>query len=132
MSNLTHTESYVSEETDPNTAEMQSNEEWWGNEPHMKTLNQGILEPWDDEGDAIAYKIVSGQIANDANERHDGFYLMVKGYGDASSPDGHGAQLKVENQSGQIRIIVWSDINNEDPTHIIRLDEALESRRNED
>jgi len=116
-------EAIVSEETD---------EEWWGNEPHVKTLNQGILEPWDDEGDAIAYKIVSGQQPNDTNARHDGFYLMVKGYGDAFSPDGYGAQLKVENEGGRIRIIVWSDINNGDPTHIIWLDEALESQRKED
>lgn len=113
----------MSEETD---------EEWWGNEPHTKTLNQGILLPWDNEGDAIAYKIVSNQLAESTNERHDGFYLMVKGYGDADSPDGYGTQLKVENEGGRIRIIVWSDINNYEPTHIIWLDKALESRRKED
>ena len=122
----------MSEEKDQNTAEERPNQEWWGNEPHVKTLNQGILEPWDDEGDAIAYKIVSGQNPVDTDVRHDGFYLMVKGYGDGHSPDGHGAQLKVENEGGRIRIIVWSDINNCDPTHIIWLDEALESRRKED
>lgn len=109
-------------------------EEWWNNEPTTKILNKGIIEPWadEDEGEAIAYKIISGQTAGDTNVRHDGFYLMFKGYGDAFSPDGYGSQLKVENEGGRIRIIVWSDINNEFYTHTIWLDEALESRRKEE
>ena len=104
-------------------------EDWWNNEPTIKILNRGIIEPWNDEGESVAYKIVSSQTANDNSENHDGFYLMLKGYGDATSPDGHGAQIKVENEGGRIRILVWSNINDENYTHSIWLDEALESQR---
>jgi len=113
--------SFVSEEKDI--------EDWWNNEPTIKILNRGIIKPWNDEGESVAYKIVSSQTANDNSENHDGFYLMFKGYGDAMSVDGHGAQIKVENEGGRIRILVWSNINDENYTHSIWLDEALESQR---
>ena len=102
---------------------------WWENEPHLQTLDKGILVPWQDEGDAVPYKIVSSKTRGDTNPSNDGVYLLFRGYGDATTNDGHGCPIKIENDGGRIRIVVWSDINSEDYTHSIYLDEALESNR---
>tara|TARA_B100002019_G_scaffold292795_1_gene317152 strand:+ start:5943 stop:6287 length:345 start_codon:yes stop_codon:yes gene_type:complete len=105
---------------------------WWENEPHLQTLDKGILIPWQDEGgDAVPYKIVSSKTRGDENPLIDGLYLLFRGYGDAVTNDGHGCPIKIENDGGRIRIVVWSDINREDYTHSIYLDEALESNRKE-
>ena len=103
---------------------------WWENEPHLQTLDKGFLMPWQGEGDAVPYKIVSSKTVSDENPFIDGLYLLFRGYGDATSNDGHGCPIKIENDGGRIRIVVWSDINSEEYTHSIYLDEALESKRN--
>jgi len=56
-------------------------------------------------------------------------WIKPEGYGDCSSQNGHGWPIKIEYYSGSIRVCVWSDINNEDPTHTIFLDGAKESLR---
>jgi hypothetical protein len=49
-------------------------------------------------------------------------------------PEGHGtldgdfAPVVIELKDKMVRLIVWADINQEDPTHIIQLDGALLSR----
>ena len=49
-------------------------------------------------------------------------------------PEGHGtldgdfAPVVIELKDKTVRLIVWADINQEDPTHIIPLDGALLSR----
>jgi hypothetical protein len=58
-----------------------------------------------------------------------GIAVMPKGYGEFSSADGYGAPIWIEVIGGKLRIYVWSDINNEEPTHIISLEEAQECRR---
>lgn len=55
--------------------------------------------------------------------------LRPEGMGDRSSPDGH--PIALELYEGKVRLLVWSDINKEDPTHIIDLSGALESNREE-
>lgn len=56
-------------------------------------------------------------------------YLRPKGTGDLNSPDGEGFPIMLEYYDKSIRLVVWSDINQEDPTHIIPLENALESNR---
>lgn len=111
--------------------DLQQYEEWWNNEPHIKTLAKGVLTPWsdEDESDNIPFKIVSNQTVNDESNIMDGIWLMFKGYGDACSRDGYGSPIKIEIDEGRIRLIVWSDINSEDYTHDLYLDGALESNR---
>jgi len=104
--------------------------EWWENEPHLQTLDKGLLIPWQGGEDAVPYKIVSSKTRGDENPFIDGLYLLFRGYGDATTNDGHGCPIKIENDGGRIRIVVWSDINKEDCTHSIYLDDALESNRN--
>lgn len=56
-------------------------------------------------------------------------YIMPDGYGDCSSNNGHGCPIMLEVWEGELRVVVWSDINDEDPTHIISLEGARESLR---
>jgi hypothetical protein len=43
--------------------------------------------------------------------------------------DGPYAPVLLERHDGKIRLVVWADINQHDPTHIIDLSGALESKR---
>ena len=60
-----------------------------------------------------------------------GQYLILRfeGFGDHSSEDGYGAPVLVENWGGKLRVVAWSDINKEDPTHTIDLSGAKEDGR---
>ena len=57
-----------------------------------------------------------------------GVSIEAKGFGDCCSADGHGSPVFLELHQGQLRLIVFSDINEQDPT-IIDLDGAREDRR---
>jgi hypothetical protein len=43
--------------------------------------------------------------------------------------DGPYAPILLERHEGSVRLVVWADINQQDPTHIIDLSDALESNR---
>ena len=43
--------------------------------------------------------------------------------------DGPYAPILLERHEGKIRLVIWADINQQDPTHIIDLSGALESKR---
>ncbi len=58
-----------------------------------------------------------------------GIELSFAGYGDHSSADGYGRPIFIELHGGQLTIHVWSDINQEDPTHVITMEKARESLR---
>lgn len=45
--------------------------------------------------------------------------------------EGQRAIIVIERYQEQLRCLVWADINQEDPTHIISLDSALLSKRNQ-
>lgn len=51
--------------------------------------------------------------------------------GDFNSNDGCGNPVHIDYWEDRLRVMVWSDINEEDPTHIIPLDGASESLRKE-
>ena len=55
-------------------------------------------------------------------------FLRPDGTGDLCS-QGFGFPVMLEYYEKSIRLVVWSDINQEDPTHIIPLEGALESAR---
>jgi hypothetical protein len=60
------------------------------------------------------------------------------GYNNLSTCDsaefgkGHRTIVGFEVWEGELRCLVWSDINQEDPTHIINLDDAQVTRREEE
>lgn len=55
--------------------------------------------------------------------------IRAKGYGDFCSADGEGYPILIEQGNGVLRVVIWGDINQEDPTHIIELGDAKESNR---
>lgn len=61
--------------------------------------------------------------------------ISVAGYGDCTSEDGYGSPILIElapnlrNDKHPLTVRLWSDINKEDPTHIIDMSEALEENR---
>lgn len=55
--------------------------------------------------------------------------IRPEGYGDANSQDGFGWPVVLEYYQKEVRVLVWADINNGDPTHVISLTGAKESSR---
>jgi len=58
-----------------------------------------------------------------------GIAIMPEGYGDMCSPDGRGMPVLIERFNGELRVVIWGDINQEDQTHIISLEGAREELR---
>lgn len=59
-----------------------------------------------------------------------GIEISPEGYGDNESADGHGSPIFIEYYEGHLRVLVWSNINDPEPT-IIDLEQARESARQE-
>lgn len=55
--------------------------------------------------------------------------VQPEGYGDHCSQDGEGAPILIESIRGKLRIVAWADINKEDPTDTVGMEEARESNR---
>jgi len=55
--------------------------------------------------------------------------IGARGYGEKGAADGEGTPIVIEVHDGELRLLVWSDINSEDPTHIISLQGAMENKR---
>lgn len=58
-----------------------------------------------------------------------GIIVTADGHGDLASPDGDGYPIFISHNNGKLLLYVWADINQEDPTHVIELDGALETAR---
>lgn len=58
-----------------------------------------------------------------------GIEICPEGYGDMTTEDGHGAPIFLEFYDGKLVLRAWADINQEDPTHQIDMEEARESNR---
>lgn len=64
------------------------------------------------------------------NEDDDGIAISLAGYSTKTSIEGFDdAIVFLELYDGKPRLLVWADINSEDPTHIIDLSGAHESCR---
>jgi hypothetical protein len=63
------------------------------------------------------------------DSRGSGIEISPAGYGDALSQDGKGTPIYLELWEGKLQLVVWDDINKEDPSHIINLEGAKESER---
>lgn len=58
-----------------------------------------------------------------------GVFVGVSGYGEKTSTPEAARPIVVEMYDKELQVLVWSDINNEDPTHNISLEDAKENRR---
>ena len=57
------------------------------------------------------------------------YCLQAQGYGDCNSQEGKGIIACFASDEDELKLYVWSDINQEDPTHIINLENAREGNR---
>ncbi|MBE0468060.1 MAG: hypothetical protein IBX55_00830 [Methyloprofundus sp.] len=55
---------------------------------------------------------------------HQGVSLGAEGYGDYTGDGIDSKPILIEKADGEVRVAVWSDINNEEPTDIIELNKA--------
>lgn len=55
-------------------------------------------------------------------------YIKAEGYGENVSQDREGFPIKLELWEGELRLLVWDNINEQDPK-IINLEKAKESNR---
>ena len=60
-----------------------------------------------------------------------GILIRPEGYGEKTAEKGQGSPILIEQYKGNLRVMIWGDINKEEPTHIIELDKAKEANRNE-
>jgi hypothetical protein len=84
------------------------------------TIKTFIRDGWNGDPTRIPCTIKHGENA---------IFIRPEGCGDAGSANGHGWPLMIEYYDKDIRVIVWADINKEDPTHVISLAGAQESNR---
>ena len=89
-----------------------------------------ILKDINGEKPFPSNNVMVGTVRNDPHGRF--LILAVHGYGEKTSSDGNGEPILLENVDGKLRLVVWSDINKEDPTHIVDMEGALESARQEE
>lgn len=62
----------------------------------------------------------------------DAIFICPKGYGTKTEEDGNGAPILIERWEGKLRVVIWNNINLEDPI-VIDMEGAREfkSRREE-
>lgn len=91
-----------------------------------QTLTQTLRDQNADHDTRIALSIASDDhsVAIEA----EGFNNCTTDDGEAG--DGHKSIIYLEVWEGKLRCLVWGNINQEDPTHIIDLSEALIANRN--
>lgn len=61
-----------------------------------------------------------------------GVSLKFDGFSTIDSQDNVGSPIHIEYYAGELRVLVWADINRDDPTHIIPLNGAKNSNREPD
>lgn len=66
-----------------------------------------------------------------AIEGHGFLEIRADGYGEMNAAEGHGSVLALEVYESRLRLLVFSDMNVEGPTHTIELEGAREDRRRE-
>jgi hypothetical protein len=62
-------------------------------------------------------------------EEPGGLALYPAGYGLCACADGTAGPIRLEVHEGRLRLVVWDDINLEDPSHVIDLEGAREDHR---
>lgn len=60
-----------------------------------------------------------------------GIAIVFDGHSDYVSEDDKGQPLWIERNDGEIHVVVFDDINNEEPTHVISLEGARNTARRE-
>ena len=88
--------------------------------PHHNVLTVDLEDVYDEEAKPQPVQVRY-------NERGVGFHFP--GFGDLTTVDGEGEPVYIEYRDGVPTVVVWGDINQEDPTHVISLEDAAEAKR---
>ncbi len=88
---------------------------------HTSTTAHGILT------DEVTGKKLNASVGFDCGK----ICINIEGYGDALSIENQGQPVVVDLFDNKLQVIVWGDINQEDPTHKIDLEGAREIFRKE-
>jgi len=73
-----------------------------------------------------------GHLSFAIKANHHGIYIQPKGYGDNTSQIDVGCPVVIEYKNGEPFVVIYGDINSEEPTHNISLAGAKESLRKEE
>jgi hypothetical protein len=87
----------------------------------LKVVGKFTLPDWTNH----KAKKITGKVI----QEHNGVSIMFTGHGTCAMSAGFGTPIFIENEKGVVSIYVWSDINEEDCTHEITLENARESKR---
>jgi hypothetical protein len=71
----------------------------------------------------------SKEVVIDIEQKHRSLSISPRDYGDKTSQDGNGTPIMLEVYKGKLRLLVWDDINQEDPSHVIDMEGARETER---
>ena len=58
-----------------------------------------------------------------------GLAIQAEGYGEMTAAEGQGLPIYLEYLDQKLRLLVWADINDEEPTHVIDMEGAREHNR---
>lgn len=84
--------------------------------------------------DLLDFESKTGEIRQFRIRKSPGDKLVMigaDGYGECTALDGGGFPIVIEFHEGEFCILVWGDIDKEDPTHVISLEGAREDARKE-
>jgi len=87
-----------------------------------QTTVHGVLK------DDVTGKTIKARVGFDCGK----ILVSIDGYGELMAKNGYGNPVIVDYYDGKVQVIIWSDINKEDPTASISLEGAKESNRNQE
>lgn len=93
----------------------------FSNEQHEYEFLARLVDPETFKEKDVTITIDGGRLA-----------IQIDKYGDKCSVDGEGSPIVVDFYNYRLKVLVWADINKEDPTHSIDLDGDKEDKRVED
>lgn len=86
-------------------------------------MHEYIIQDQSEEEGSIKLKATDGTC---------GFLIAAEGYGEKCSDVNYSHPVLIELYEGELRVVIWNDINKEDPTHIISLEGAKDDKRIEE
>lgn len=101
--------------------------EWVRSEQMEDRHTQYLMDLVDEHHESPNPASVKVKIRHSGNDNM--LLIGAKGYGEMTAMDGGGYPILLEYHEGELRLMVWADINQEEPTHVISLEGAREDAR---
>jgi hypothetical protein len=127
--------------TETDSVEVALDSYWRYDEPRPEVAKRGLAEPADNDSqnfpfdfldqsdgpldEATDYQPINGNVTAFPH----GLSVRVNGYTDNASQDDMGELFLLIRQNGDLKLIVFADVNQEEPTHTISLETARNLNR---